>query len=114
MTTLVLEFKRIESDHPTKYITFYSKSKAETIIDERDIDDVLESIYNPILSNVQKSLGKEFDWIIDSVGDHTISISKYNSLTGSSDIKLPKELDHPKKVWLKLKILPIMNALNGA
>ena len=66
MTTLVLEFKRIESDHPTKYITFYSKSKAETIIDERDIDDVFESIYNPIMSNIQKSLGKGPDWIIDS------------------------------------------------
>ena len=98
VTTLVLGFKRIESDHPTKYITFYSKSKAETIIDERDIDDEFESIYNPIMSNIQKSLGKESDWIIDSVGDDTISISKYNFLTGSSDIKLPKELHHPKKV----------------
>ena len=102
VTTLVLEFKRIESDHPTKYITFYSKSKAETIIDERDIDDEFESIYNPIMSNIQKSLGKESDWIIDSVGDETISISKYNFLTGSSDTKLPKELHHPKKVWLKV------------
>ena len=30
-------------------------------------------------------------WIIDSVIDHNINISKYNPLAGSSYIKLPKE-----------------------
>ena len=42
------------------------------------------------------SLEKASGWI-DSVIDHTISISKYNPLAGSSYIKLPKELDHPRK-----------------
>ena len=32
MITRVLEFKKIESDDETKYSTFYSSSKAETII----------------------------------------------------------------------------------
>ena len=36
-------------------------------------------------------------WIIDSVIDHTISISKYNYLVGSNYMKLPKELDHREK-----------------
>ena len=31
---------------------------------ERDIDDVLESIYNTIISNIQKPLGKRLGWII--------------------------------------------------
>ena len=44
---------------------------------------------------MQTSLGKGSDWITDSVIDHTVSISKYNSLAGSSYIKLPEELDHP-------------------
>ena len=39
MTTLVIEFKKTESADATKYITFYSNSKAETIINESDIDD---------------------------------------------------------------------------
>ena len=46
---------------------------------------------------MQKSLGKGSGWIIDSVIDHTINISKYNYLSGSSYIKLPKELDHLRK-----------------
>ena len=34
---------------------------------------------------------------LEKVG-HTISISNYKPLSGSSYIKLPNELDHPKKV----------------
>ena len=35
----------------------YSNSKAETITNESDIDDVFKSIYITIISNTQKSLG---------------------------------------------------------
>ena len=30
------------------------------------------------IKNIQNSLGKDSDWIIDSVINHAISISKYN------------------------------------
>ena len=50
-----------------------------------------------IISKIHKSLGKGSGWIIDSVINHTISISKYNLLAGCSCTKLPKELDHPRK-----------------
>ena len=56
MRALVLEIKKIESDDKAKYNTFCSNSKAETIINESDIDDVFESIYG--MSNFKKSLGK--------------------------------------------------------
>ena len=55
--TIVLEFKKRQSYDKTLYSTFYSNSKAETIINESDIDDVFESIYSTIISNIQKSLG---------------------------------------------------------
>ena len=73
--------KKIESKDKTKYDNFYSRSRAEIIINESDIDDVFQSIYTTVITNIQKSLG----------------ISKYNPLAGSSYIKLPKELDHPRK-----------------
>ena len=56
MRALVLEIKKIESADKAKYNTFCSNSKAETIINESDIDDVFESIYG--MSNLKKSLGK--------------------------------------------------------
>ena len=74
-----------------KYDTFYLKSKAETIINESDINDVFESIYTAIISNIQKSIGKGSGWIIDLFIGHNINVSKYNPLTGSNYIKLPKE-----------------------
>ena len=85
-------FKKIESKDKTKYDTFCSNSKAEIVIDESDIDHTFESIYVTIISNIQNSSGKGSGWIVDSVIDHSISISKYNPLDGSSYIKLPGEL----------------------
>ena len=35
--------------------------------------------------------------------DHTISISTYNPLAGSNYIKLPKELDHPRKGLINIQ-----------
>ena len=58
---------------------------------------MFKSIYTAVISNIQKSLGKGLGWIIDSVIDHNISISKCNPLTRSSYIELPKELNHPRK-----------------
>ena len=52
---------------------------------------------------MQKSLGKGSDWIINSIIDHTISISKYNPLAGSSYLKLPEELDHPRKRLINIQ-----------
>ena len=36
----------MESDDKTKYITFHSTAKAETVINESDIDYLFESNYN--------------------------------------------------------------------
>ena len=103
VTTLVLAFKKIESKNKTKYDNFYSSSKAEIIINESDIDNVFQSIFTTIIKNIQKSLGKGSGWVIDSFIDHTVSISKYNPLAGSSYIKLPKELDHPRKSLINVQ-----------
>ena len=59
VTILVLVLKKIESNDNTKYDIFYSHSKAETIINESDIDDnVFKSFYTTLVSNIQKSRGK--------------------------------------------------------
>ena len=56
--TLVLVFTKNESEDKTKYDTFYSHSKAETIINESDIDGVFKLNYITVISNIQKYLGK--------------------------------------------------------
>ena len=64
---------------------------------------MFQSIYTTVITNIQKSLGKRSGWIIDSVINHTISISKYNPLAGSSYTKLPKELDCPRKGLINIQ-----------
>ena len=103
MRTLVLVFKKIESKDKTKHENFYSSSKAETITNESDNVNVFQSIYTTIIENIRKSSLKNSGWIIDSAIDHIISISKYNPLAGSSYIKLPKELDHPRKELINIQ-----------
>ena len=58
--------------------TFYFNSNRDTIINESDIDDVFESTYTAIISNIWKSLGKRSGGIIDSVIDHNMNILKNN------------------------------------
>ena len=57
MTTLVLVFRKIESEDNTKFDKFYSNLKAEIVTNQSDIDNVFQSIYTTILTNIQKSLG---------------------------------------------------------
>ena len=103
VTTLVLVFKKIDSEDKAKYDKFYSSSKAEKIINKSDIDNVSQPIYTRIITKRQKSLGRGSDWIIDYFTVHTISISKYNPLASSSYIKLPKELDHQRKDFINIQ-----------
>ena len=102
-TTLVLVFKKIVSEDKIKYVTFYSYSKAERIINEKDINDEFKSIYTTVISNIQKSLGKDSGWIIYSGIDHNICISRYDLITRSSCIKLSKELHHPRKGLINIQ-----------
>ena len=73
VATVVLEFKKIQSDDKALYSTFYSNFKEETIINESGIYDALESIYSTFISNIQKSLGQGLGWIIDLAIDHNIN-----------------------------------------
>ena len=52
MKTLVLAFKKIESEDKTQYDTCYSNLIAKIIANENDIDDLFESIYTIIISNI--------------------------------------------------------------
>ena len=61
------------------------------------------NVYSTIVSKIQISLGQGSGWIIGSVIDNSINISKYNPLAGSSYIKLPKELEHPKKDLINIQ-----------
>ena len=45
MTTLIVQFKKIESDDEIKYSTFYLNSMIEHFFNESDTDDAFKAIY---------------------------------------------------------------------
>ena len=55
------------------------------------------------MPKIKISLGKGSGWIIDSIIDHTISISKYSDLAGSSYLKFSKGLDHLRKGFINIQ-----------
>ena len=55
------------------------------------------------MPKIQKSLGKGSGWIIDSIIDHTISISKYSDLAESGYLKFSKGLDHLRKGLINIQ-----------
>ena len=57
------------------------------MINESDIDNVFQLIFPTIIENIRKFSLKDSGWIIDSVIDHTIRVSKHNALAGSSYLK---------------------------
>ena len=48
-------------------MTLFIQTQAEIIIYESDTDDIFESIYTTIISNIQKSLGKGSGLLIQSL-----------------------------------------------
>ena len=92
--TLVLKLKRTINENETKYSTLFSNSKAETNSHDADIDSILESIYNAIMTKILKYQAEGLGWTIYLVIEQNINILKYKSLSSSNDINLPKELNH--------------------
>ena len=56
--TLVLKLKRTINENETKYSTLFSNSKTETNSHGADIDSILESIYNAIMTKNTEISGR--------------------------------------------------------
>ena len=92
-----------------QYIAFfYSNSKAETIIHEKDIHDLFVSFYIVILFQTYKYLYQKVQ--VGLLIQFQIIILIFQSIIPqllyqitNSYIKLPKEQDHPKKVGVKFR-----------
>ena len=100
-------FENTESENKTKYDTFYSHWKLKAFTNESDMDHVFTAFYTIILLKIYKSLGKGSGWIIDWVIDHKNWYFTYNPLASTSYIKLPKELDHPRKGLINVQIFDV-------
>ena len=58
LLTLILKFRKTINEDETKYISFYSNSKAKIVIQSWDIDSIFESVYSTIMTKIQRNQQK--------------------------------------------------------
>ena len=92
--TVKVLLKKYKPNEEIEFTQVYFKSSTKTII-----NDILklEHAFQEILHRIDAWINKESGCIIKSIESQYINISTYRPLVGSSYIKLPIELKHPRK-----------------
>ena len=100
--TLKVTFKKMVKDE-TEYKTAYFNSKPQETTNNMMVVEALKLSKDQILNIIAQWISKSSGWTVESVDDHFLNIVEYTPLNGSSYIKLPSELNNPKKGLINLK-----------
>ena len=100
--TLKVTFKKLVKDG-TLDKTAYFNSKAQTIINNIEIPEVLQSTKQQILNMIAQWVSEGSGWTIQSVDNHYLNIVQYQPMKGSSYIELPQELRNSGKGLINMK-----------
>ena len=100
--TVKVTFNKI-SDGEIVEKSAYFNSKAQTIINNTEINEALQMSKQNILNQISQWISEGSGWTIQSVDSHYLNIVKYKPISGSSYIKLPSELRNSKKGLINMK-----------
>ena len=81
--TLEVTFEKYSPDDEITIKTVYFNCKAQTIINEGQIEPALESSTQEILNNIAKWISEGSNWTIQSIDGHYLNIVKYQPLRGN-------------------------------
>lgn len=99
---LKITFKK-PKDKNTIYKTVYLNSKTLTIKNDIEIEELLKLALEQIIKKIAQWLSEESGWVIQLVDKDYLNIVSYMPMTGSSYIKLPKELQNSAKGLINLQ-----------
>ena len=100
--TLKVTFNKQTKDRITQK-TAYFNSKPQEITNNVMVVEALKLSKDQILNIIVQWISEGSGWTVESVDDHFLNIVEYTPLNGSSYIKLPSELNNPKKGLINLK-----------
>ena len=100
--TLKIRLKKVSNDGILEQ-TNYFNSKPQTIINNTEISEALQSSQQQILNMIAQWISEGSGWTIESVDNHYLNIVQYQPMKGSSYIKLPQELRHHQKGLINMK-----------
>ena len=101
--TLLISFKKNNSEGETVEADAYFNSKTLTILDPDDIIDALDRAEEKINNEMAVWLSKGSGWTVKEVSKHFVNIVKYLPLRAGSYVQLPKKLRNPKKGLINLQ-----------
>jgi len=99
---LKVTFKKSTNDEITNK-TAYFNSKPQTIINNIEIPEALQSSKQEILNIIAQWISEGSGWTIESVDKHYLNIVQYEPIKGSSYIKLPEELRNSRKGLINMQ-----------
>ena len=93
----------IANDDGLIYKSAFFSSKPQTIINNLEIAESLQSSKQQILNFVAVWVSEGSGWTIQSVDNHYLNIVKYKPMNGSSYIQLPQELRNSAKGLINMQ-----------
>ena len=100
--TLKVTFEKNSGDEIVEKSAYFN-STPQTIINQMEIADSLQSSKQQIMNKIAQWISEGSGWTIQSVDSHYLNIVKYKPLKGSSYIQLPSELRNGKKGLINMK-----------
>ena len=83
-----------------EYSPVYFSSLTKTVINNKF---KLDQSFQEIIYRLENGISHESGWIVEEIISQYLNLSSYLPVSGSTYIKLPKELNHPMKGLTNIK-----------
>ena len=91
---------KVKNSGLTEYSPVYFNSLTKTITGDKFF---LDQCFKEIIYRVQQWISHGSGWIVEEIISQYLNLSRYLPFSGSTYIKLPKELNHPIKGLINIQ-----------
>ena len=98
--TLAVLLSKIKNSGEIEYSPVYFNSLTKTAINNKY---KLDQSFQEIIYKLENWISHRSEWIVEEIISQYLNLGSYLALSGSTYIKLPKELNHPMKGLINIK-----------
>ena len=98
--TLKVLLSKVKNSDETEYRPVYFNSLTKTIIND---DYKLDECFSEIIYRLENWISHGSGWNVEEIINQYLNVSSYLPLSGSTYVKLPKELNHPMKGLINIQ-----------
>ena len=98
--TLCVLLSKVKNSKEIEYSPVYFNSLTKTVIGDKF---KLDQCFNEIIYRVDNWISHGSGWVVEEILSQHLNLCSYLTLSGSTYIKLPAELNHPMKGLINIK-----------